>query len=265
MATESRRRCRSFTTGTTGWTNNVAYTTSVDPTTWAAANNVSLNASTSPNVPNAVTVNSLRLTSAATVTLDGSFTLSSGGLLATGSGANTVTGGTLLGSGGTDLIIHQYSTSDLTINSTLADNVIVQNYCVIRNSTVGAGATLGPFAHIRPDSEVGDQVHIGNFVELKKARLGTGTKAGHLAYLGDATLGEQVNIGAGTITCNYDGKNKHETHIEDGVKIGSDTMLVAPVRVGRGSVTGAGTVVTKDVPPDSLAVGVPAVVKKKLK
>jgi bifunctional UDP-N-acetylglucosamine pyrophosphorylase/glucosamine-1-phosphate N-acetyltransferase len=106
---------------------------------------------------------------------------------------------------------------------------------------------------------------IGNFVEVKKSKIGRGTKAQHLTYLGDATIGENTNVGAGTITCNYDGKNKHETIIEDNVKIGSDTMLVAPVTVGSGSVTGAGSVVTKDVPPDSLVAGVPATVKKNLK
>ena len=106
---------------------------------------------------------------------------------------------------------------------------------------------------------------VGNFVEMKKSRLGRGSKSMHLTYLGDATIGERTNIGAGTITCNYDGKNKHETVIEDEVKIGSDTMLVAPVTVGKGSVTAAGSVVTKDVPPDTLVAGVPAVVKKKLK
>jgi bifunctional UDP-N-acetylglucosamine pyrophosphorylase/glucosamine-1-phosphate N-acetyltransferase len=105
---------------------------------------------------------------------------------------------------------------------------------------------------------------VGNFVEMKKSKLGRKSKAMHLTYLGDATIGESTNIGAGTITCNYDGKNKHETVIEDGVKIGSDTMLVAPVRVGRNSVTGAGSVVTKDVPPDTLVAGVPAAIKKRL-
>jgi bifunctional UDP-N-acetylglucosamine pyrophosphorylase/glucosamine-1-phosphate N-acetyltransferase len=105
---------------------------------------------------------------------------------------------------------------------------------------------------------------VGNFVEVKKSRLGRRTKAMHLSYLGDATIGEETNIGAGTITCNYDGKSKHETVIEDNVKIGSDTMLVAPVRVGARSVTGAGSVVTRDIPPDSLAAGVPAVIKKHL-
>src|SRR2546425_3323401 len=99
---------------------------------------------------------------------------------------------------------------------------------------------------------------VGNFVEVKKSRIGRGSKSMHLTYLGDATIGEKTNIGAGTVTCNYDGKQKHETVIEDNVKIGSDTMLIAPVRVGSGAVTGAGSVVTKDVPPDSLVAGAPA-------
>lgn len=141
------------------------------------------------------------------------------------------------------------------VDSTLADNVIIQNYCVIRNSTVGAGATLGPFAHIRPDSVVGDQVHIGNFVELKKAKLGTGTKAGHLAYLGDATIGADVNIGAGVITCNYDGVKKHQTIVEDGVFVGTDSQLVAPVTVGKGAYVAAGSSITENVPPGALGIG----------
>ena len=105
---------------------------------------------------------------------------------------------------------------------------------------------------------------VGNFVEVKKSRIGRGTKSMHLTYLGDATIGEETNIGAGTVTCNYDGKHKHPTVIEDHVRIGSDTMLVAPVRVGSGAVTGAGSVVTEDVPPNTLVAGVPAKVKKKL-
>src|SRR5438128_11538592 len=105
---------------------------------------------------------------------------------------------------------------------------------------------------------------VGNFVEVKKSRLGRGTKSMHLTYLGDATIGPETNIGAGTVTCNYDGKHKHQTVIEDHVRIGSDTMLVAPVRVGSGAVTGAGSVVTEDVPPNTLVAGVPAKVKKKL-
>jgi len=147
----------------------------------------------------------------------------------------------------------------------IGDNVTIRNSCVIEDSAIRDGATVGPFARLRAGTEIGEKAGIGNFVEVKKSKIGRGTKASHLTYLGDATLGERVNIGAGTVTCNYDGVRKNETIIEDDVKIGSDTMLVAPVRVGRGSVTGAGSVVTKDVPPDSLAVGVPAVVKKKLK
>jgi len=143
--------------------------------------------------------------------------------------------------------------------------VTIRNSSVIEDSRVGDGATIGPFARLRAGADIGEKAGIGNFVEVKKSKIGRGTKASHLTYLGDATLGERVNVGAGTVTCNYDGVRKNETTIEDDVKIGSDTMLVAPVRVGRGSVTGAGSVVTKDVPPDSLAVGVPAVVKKKLR
>lgn len=150
-------------------------------------------------------------------------------------------------------------------NVEIGDNVAIRNSCVIEDSTIRDGATVGPFARLRAGAEIGEKAGIGNFVEVKKSKIGRGTKASHLTYLGDATLGERVNIGAGTVTCNYDGVRKNETIIEDDVKIGSDTMLVAPVRVGRGSVTAAGSVVIKDVPPDSLVAGVPAVVKKKLK
>jgi len=150
-------------------------------------------------------------------------------------------------------------------NSHLGDNVTIKDHCVIIDSTIDSNCTVGPFAHLRMNSVLEEGSAVGNFVELKKSRLGRGSKSMHLTYLGDATIGERTNIGAGTITCNYDGKSKHETIIEDDVKIGSDTMLVAPVRVGSGSVTGAGSVVTKDVPPDSLVAGVPAVIKKKLK
>jgi bifunctional UDP-N-acetylglucosamine pyrophosphorylase/glucosamine-1-phosphate N-acetyltransferase len=150
-------------------------------------------------------------------------------------------------------------------NVEIGDNVNIRNSCVIEDSTIRDSATVGPFARLRAGAEIGEKAGIGNFVEVKKSKIGRGTKASHLTYLGDATLGERVNIGAGTVTCNYDGVRKNETVIEDDVKIGSDTMLVAPVRVGHGSVTGAGSVVTKDVPPDSLAVGVPAVIKKKLR
>jgi bifunctional UDP-N-acetylglucosamine pyrophosphorylase/glucosamine-1-phosphate N-acetyltransferase len=150
-------------------------------------------------------------------------------------------------------------------NVEMGDGVTIRNSCVIEDTRIHDNVTVGPFARLRMNAELEEKSVIGNFVEVKKSRIGRGTKAQHLAYLGDATLGDNVNIGAGTITCNYDGVRKHETHIEDNVKIGSDTMLVAPVRVGRGSVTGAGAVVTKDVPEDSLAVGVPATVRKKLR
>ncbi|MEK6300821.1 MAG: bifunctional UDP-N-acetylglucosamine diphosphorylase/glucosamine-1-phosphate N-acetyltransferase GlmU [Acidobacteriota bacterium] len=163
---------------------------------------------------------------------------------------------------GTGCTIHSWTRLS---NVKVGDDVIIRNSTVIEDSSIGSGAVIGPFARLRMKTEIGEKAAIGNFVEVKKSKIGRGTKASHLTYLGDATLGERVNIGAGTVTCNYDGQRKHETIIEDDVKIGSDTMLVAPVRVGRGSVTGAGSVVTKDVPPDSLAVGVPAVVKKKLK
>lgn len=150
-------------------------------------------------------------------------------------------------------------------NVEIEDDVSIRNSSIIEDCLVHKGASIGPFARLRMNAEIGEKAAIGNFVEVKKSKIGRETKAQHLSYLGDATLGDNVNIGAGTVTCNYDGVRKHETIIEDGVKIGSDTMLVAPVRVGRGSKTGAGTVVTKDVPPDWLAVGAPAVLKKKLK
>jgi bifunctional UDP-N-acetylglucosamine pyrophosphorylase/glucosamine-1-phosphate N-acetyltransferase len=150
-------------------------------------------------------------------------------------------------------------------NSKLGDNVTVKDHSIIVDSEIAANCSVGPFAHLRMNATLEEKATVGNFVEVKKSRLKRGTKAMHLTYLGDATIGERTNIGAGTITCNYDGKHKHETVIEDDVKIGSDTMLVAPVRVGARSVTGAGSVVTKDVPPDTLVAGVPAEVKKRLK
>ena len=149
-------------------------------------------------------------------------------------------------------------------NSHLGDAVTVKDHSIIVDSQVDSNCAVGPFAHLRMNAVLEEKATVGNFVEVKKSRLKRGTKAMHLTYLGDATIGERTNIGAGTVTCNYDGKNKHETIIEDDVKVGSDTMLVAPVRVGARSMTGAGSVVTKDVPPDSLVAGVPAEVKKKL-
>ncbi|HEY0323152.1 MAG TPA: bifunctional UDP-N-acetylglucosamine diphosphorylase/glucosamine-1-phosphate N-acetyltransferase GlmU [Pyrinomonadaceae bacterium] len=149
-------------------------------------------------------------------------------------------------------------------NARIGNNVTIKDHSVIVDSEIADSCSVGPFAHLRMNARMEEGSAVGNFVEMKKSRLGRKSKSMHLTYLGDATIGERTNIGAGTITCNYDGKNKHETVIEDNVKIGSDTMLVAPVRVGSGSVTGAGAVVTKDVPPDTLVAGVPAKVKKRL-
>ena len=150
-------------------------------------------------------------------------------------------------------------------NSRLGNNVVIKDHSVVIDSEIQSNCAVGPFAHLRMNTVLEEGSVVGNFVEVKKSRLGRRSKAMHLTYLGDATIGEGVNIGAGTVTCNYDGKDKHQTIIEDDARIGSDTMLVAPVRVGKGSVTAAGSVVTEDVPPDTLVAGVPAVVKKKLK
>ena len=133
----------------------------------------------------------------------------------------------------------------------------------IKGSTLEDGVDVGPFSHIRPGTYLEAGVHIGSFVEIKKSRLGRGTKCPHFSYIGDAEVGANVNIGAGTVTCNYDGVSKHRTRIGDDAFIGSDTMLVAPVTIGARSSTGAGAVVTSDVPPDSLAVGVPARMRAK--
>ncbi len=140
------------------------------------------------------------------------------------------------------------------VDSVLGDDVLVRNHCVIQQSHLGVGARIGPFAHLRPETEVGADARIGNFVETKKTSLGRGAKAGHLTYLGDTTVGDGANVGAGTITCNYDGANKHRTHIGENAFIGSGTQLVAPVSVGAGAYVGAGSCITEDVPADALAV-----------
>lgn len=140
-------------------------------------------------------------------------------------------------------------------DSQLGNDVMVRPGCIVDQSQIAAGALLGPYSHLRPGSEIGEGAHVGNFVETKKARLGRGSKANHLTYLGDAEIGEGVNVGAGTITCNYDGTNKHLTVIEDGAFVGSDSTLVAPVRVGKGAYIAAGSTITEDVPADSLALG----------
>jgi bifunctional UDP-N-acetylglucosamine pyrophosphorylase / glucosamine-1-phosphate N-acetyltransferase len=140
------------------------------------------------------------------------------------------------------------------VNSTVGDRVTIRNHTIITESTIAAGATLGPFAHVRPGSRVGEEAHVGNFVELKKTSLGAGAKANHLSYLGDAEVGSRTNIGAGTITCNYDGQQKHKTKIGAGVFVGSDTTLVAPITIGDGSYVAAGSTVTDDVPAGALAI-----------
>lgn len=137
----------------------------------------------------------------------------------------------------------------------IADNVEIRAFCDIEDATIGEGASIGPFARIRGGAELARDVHLGNFVEVKKSRIGAGTKAGHLSYLGDAVIGSNTNIGAGTITCNYDGVNKDQTVIGDGVFIGSNASLVAPVTIGDGAYTASGSVITEDVPANALALG----------
>lgn len=140
------------------------------------------------------------------------------------------------------------------VDATLDDHVVILNYCVVTDSHIRSHAQLGPFAHIRPGSDVGEDARIGNYVELKKTRLGNKSKASHLTYLGDATIGEDVNVGAGVITCNYDGTHKHPTVIGDGAFIGSDSQLVAPVTIGKGAFVAAGSSITRDVPDESLGI-----------
>lgn len=139
-------------------------------------------------------------------------------------------------------------------NSRIGEEVVVKDHCVIEEAEIESGASVGPFAHLRPGTVLRRGAKIGNFVEVKKSELGEGSKANHLTYLGDSVIGKGVNIGAGTITCNYDGQKKYQTVIEDEVFIGSDTQLVAPVRVGAGALIAAGTTVTQDVPPGALAI-----------
>jgi len=153
---------------------------------------------------------------------------------------------------GADCRIRSYSVIE---NSILGDGVTVRPGTLMEDSRIGAGAVLGPYSHLRPGTEVGEGAHVGNLVETKKIKLGKGSKANHLSYLGDAEIGEGVNIGAGTITCNYDGVSKHQTVIEDHVFVGSDSTLVAPVKIGRGAYVAAASCITEDVPADALALG----------
>jgi bifunctional UDP-N-acetylglucosamine pyrophosphorylase / glucosamine-1-phosphate N-acetyltransferase len=153
---------------------------------------------------------------------------------------------------GSDCTVRSYAVIE---NSTLGDGVLVRNGCILDEAIVGDGALLGPYAHLRPGSEIGAAAHLGNFVETKKVKMGRGSKANHLSYLGDAVIGAGVNIGAGAITCNYDGVHKHTTTIGDGVFVGSDSTLVAPVTLGDGAYVAAGSCITEDVEAGALALG----------
>jgi bifunctional UDP-N-acetylglucosamine pyrophosphorylase/glucosamine-1-phosphate N-acetyltransferase len=151
---------------------------------------------------------------------------------------------------------------DTHLSDTIVGDRVVMRHSVAHEAEVGDDATIGPFAHLRPGTRLGADVHIGNFVETKNADVGAGTKANHLAYLGDVEIGAGANIGAGTITANYDGRSKHRTRIGKGARIGSNNVLVAPVEVGDEAYTAAGAVVTRDVPPGALAKGVPAEIEE---
>jgi len=153
---------------------------------------------------------------------------------------------------GSECRVRSYS---VVQNSVLGEGVLVRNGCILDGAEVGDGAVLGPYAHLRPESHIGEAAHIGNFCETKKVRIGKGSKANHLTYLGDAVIGAGVNVGAGVITCNYDGVHKHQTTIGDRVFVGSDSTLVAPLNLADGAYIAAGSCITEDVPEDSLALG----------
>jgi bifunctional UDP-N-acetylglucosamine pyrophosphorylase/glucosamine-1-phosphate N-acetyltransferase len=140
-------------------------------------------------------------------------------------------------------------------NSEIGDGVTIRPGSILDDARVASGAVIGPYSHLRPGSDIGEGAHVGNFVETKKIKLGKGSKANHLTYLGDADIGAGVNVGAGTITCNYDGVHKHRTEIGDGVFVGSDSTLVAPVKIGKGAYVAAASCITQDVPQDALALG----------
>jgi bifunctional UDP-N-acetylglucosamine pyrophosphorylase/glucosamine-1-phosphate N-acetyltransferase len=159
-----------------------------------------------------------------------------------------LTGGTRIGRG------VRIQTGCVVEGCTVGDGVLLKPYSVLASSRVRKNAILGPFSHLRPQADIGEGAHIGNFVEVKKSRIGKGSKANHLTYIGDAVVGRKVNVGAGTITCNYDGISKYVTVLGDGVFVGSDTMLVAPVTVGKGALIGAGSTITQNVPPYALAI-----------
>jgi bifunctional UDP-N-acetylglucosamine pyrophosphorylase/glucosamine-1-phosphate N-acetyltransferase len=181
----------------------------------------------------------------ATAYIDGDVTVGADTVLRPGV---TLEGRTTIGAGG------EIHSGVRIVNSQIGDRVTVLNHCLITDSRIANDARVGPFAHVRNEAEIRDGARVGNFVEVKKTVLGAGSKSMHLTYLGDATIGEKVNVGAGVITCNYDGVNKNPTVIEDGAFVGSDTQLIAPVTVGKGAYVGTGTTVRENVPEGSLAV-----------
>lgn len=187
----------------------------------------------------------VRFVDPARVVLDASVQLAPGCVIGPDT---TLMGRTTVGPGAA---VHQGS---WLLDTTVLEDAVIKPGCVCEGATVGAGASVGPMAHLRTGADLGPRVKVGNFVEVKKTRLDAGAKASHLTYLGDAHIGADANIGAGTITCNYDGFRKQQTHIGAGAFIGSNTALVAPIRVGTGAIVGAGSTLTKDVPDDSLAV-----------
>jgi len=160
-----------------------------------------------------------------------------------------ILGTTKVGSGS------RFASYTVVQDAQIGDNVLLRNGCIVSQSTIGSGAKLGPYAHLRPESEIGEDAHIGNFVETKKLKMGRGSKANHLSYLGDSTIGSGVNIGAGTITCNYDGTHKHQTKIGNNAFIGSNSTLVAPINIGDEAYIAAASCITQDVPADALGLG----------
>jgi bifunctional UDP-N-acetylglucosamine pyrophosphorylase/glucosamine-1-phosphate N-acetyltransferase len=161
---------------------------------------------------------------------------------------------------GSDCVVGQGS---ILCDSTVADGVQILPYCHFDRARIAAGCRVGPFSRLRPESSLAEGVHVGNFVELKKTSMGKRSKAGHLTYLGDATIGADVNVGCGTVTCNYDGEKKHPTRIGEGVFVGSDSILVAPISIGKGAYVAAGSTLTEDVPAGALALGRARQVNKK--
>jgi len=170
-----------------------------------------------------------------------------------------IKGGTVIGSG------CRIGPSAVIEDCRIDDGCEVKFSCYLNGSRLRAGSVVGPFAHLRPGADIGPAAKVGNFSEVKKSRVGRGSKVPHLSYVGDTEMGEKVNVGAGTITCNYDGKNKHRTVIGDGVFIGSNTNLVAPVRIGKGALIAAGSTITENVPAGALALARSRQVLKKRK